>query len=112
MEMKLYWGPHKHQDVDWRPVGDRGRQFMAGIIIGEILAEGESVHAHGMDLPTTAVASLASSVVPAWWIASRAPAPARPKAIARPISRRAPVTSAVRPVKRNEAKGSDMVKLR
>ena len=50
---------------------------------------------------TTAAASRASCSVPAWWIARRAPTPASARAMARPISRRAPVTRAVRPCRRN-----------
>src|SRR5580700_1985087 len=41
-------------------------------------------------------------------MARRAPAAARPWAMARPISRRAPVTRAVRLVRRKRAKGSGM----
>src|SRR5579883_2703053 len=55
-------------------------------------------------LRTTVSASAASSGVPAWWMASLAPASASASAMARPISRRAPVTSAVRPVSRKRSK--------
>src|SRR6185437_12332941 len=43
-------------------------------------------------------------------MASFAPAPARASAMARPISRRAPVTSAVRPVRRKRSNGLDGMK--
>src|SRR3954468_6752751 len=42
-------------------------------------------------------------------MARRAPAPDRPRAMARPISRRAPVTRAARPLRRKVAKGSGIV---
>ena len=83
----------------------------ARVVVGEVLGESLRVAAGGVDFVDDVGGVAVSSAVPAWWMARRAPAPASARAMARPISRRAPVTRAVRPVRRKAAKGSDMTGL-
>ena len=49
--LQQFHGGVQHQDVNRRPSGDGGGQMLAGVDLGEILAERCGLPSHGLDFP-------------------------------------------------------------